>query len=112
MNERTTQAETGDTSGAAPGDVTPWRAETDGGIDVREEDLVLVRAQRLYQLRCECGRSWFELVLKTFVQCPACHKPGLVGLHPDALPDDEGKEAQLDGPPQTPRTVRGAASRF
>lgn len=110
MNERTTQAETDDPAGAAPGDVTPWRAEAEGGIDVREEDLVMVRAQRMYRMRCECGRSWFELVLKTFVQCPACHKPGLVALRPDALPVEEGKE--LEGPPETPRTVRGASSTF
>jgi hypothetical protein len=29
-------------------------------------------------MRCECGRSWFELELPKFVKCPACHKLGLV----------------------------------
>ena len=48
------------------------------GIQVREEPLRTVRAQRMYKMRCECGRSWFELECLKFVQCPACHKPGLV----------------------------------
>jgi len=30
------------------------------------------------QMRCECGRSWFELELLKFVECPACHKLSLV----------------------------------
>jgi len=32
----------------------------------------------LYKVRCECGRSWFELELPKVVKCPACHKLGLV----------------------------------
>jgi rRNA maturation endonuclease Nob1 len=48
------------------------------GIQVREEALRTIQAQRMYKLRCECGRSWFELEWQKFVQCPACHKPGLV----------------------------------
>jgi Zn finger protein HypA/HybF involved in hydrogenase expression len=54
---------------------------------VREEELGVVQAQQMYQMRCECGRSWFELVLKQFVQCPACHKLGLVSA------DQSGTEA-------------------
>jgi hypothetical protein len=92
VNERTTQAALEDPSGAPSTVAVPWRVEGDTGIDVREEDLSIVQAQQLYQMRCECGRSWFELVLKTLVQCPACHKLGLVSLPPDpAMPLDEGK---------------------
>ena len=50
----------------------------DGGIEVHEEECSAVTVQRLYQVRCECGRSWFELELPKFVRCPACHKLGLV----------------------------------
>jgi len=50
----------------------------DSGIVVREEELGTVKAQRLYKMRCECGRSWFELELPKFVECPACKKIGLV----------------------------------
>ena len=50
----------------------------DSGIEVHEEEWGTVTVQRLYQMRCECGRSWFELELPKFVRCPACHKPGLV----------------------------------
>jgi len=48
------------------------------GIEVREEELGTVTAQRIYKLRCECGRSWFDLDLPRLVQCPACAKLGLV----------------------------------
>jgi len=47
-------------------------------IVVREEELGTIKAQRLYKMRCECGRSWFELELPTLVECPACKKLGLV----------------------------------
>jgi hypothetical protein len=50
----------------------------DSGIVVREEELIAVKAQRLFKMRCECGRSWFELELPKFVECPACKKLGLV----------------------------------
>lgn|ERR1700693_4942429 len=50
----------------------------ESGIVVREEELGSVKAQRLYKMRCECGRSWFELELPTLVECPACKKLGLV----------------------------------
>jgi hypothetical protein len=50
------------------------------GIEVREEELGVVNAQRLYKLRCECGRSWFELELPKLVKCPACTKLSLVAL--------------------------------
>jgi hypothetical protein len=48
------------------------------GMEVREERLATVTAQRMYKMRCECGRSWFELVCKQIVHCPACHQAGLV----------------------------------
>lgn len=53
------------------------RARADG-IEVREDELVQITAQRLYRLRCGCGRSWFELQLPHLVTCPACEKMGLV----------------------------------
>jgi hypothetical protein len=48
------------------------------GIEVQEEELSAIRAQTLYKLRCECGRSWFELELPRLVKCPACDRLGLV----------------------------------
>ena len=50
----------------------------DSGIEVHEEEWGTVTVQPLYKVRCECGRSWFELELPKFVRCPACHKLGLV----------------------------------
>jgi hypothetical protein len=49
-----------------------------GGIEVHEEELSAIKAQTLYKMRCECGRSWFELELPRLVKCPACDKLGLV----------------------------------
>jgi hypothetical protein len=40
----------------------------------------VVKAQRVYQMRCECGRAWFELELPSLVQCPACAKLSAVSL--------------------------------
>jgi hypothetical protein len=48
------------------------------GIDVQEEELGSVTAQCMYKMRCECGRSWFELELPPLVRCPACAKLCLV----------------------------------
>jgi hypothetical protein len=56
--------------------------EADLGIEVREEELGTVQAQQMYKMRCDCGRSWYELELRKLVQCPACHKPGLVSTSP------------------------------
>jgi len=50
------------------------------GMTVEEEVLRVVSAQLVYQLHCECGRSWFALELPTFVKCPACRKVGMVSL--------------------------------
>lgn len=111
VNERTTQAAVEDPSGA-PSGATPWRADGDGGIDVREDDLGLIRAQHLYQMRCECGRSWFELVLKMLVECPACHKLGLVSEYPDPPPRDEDKAIPISGPSAKSGRVKRASRRL
>jgi hypothetical protein len=50
------------------------------GIEVQEEELGIVTAQRLYKLRCGCGRSWFELELPHLIACPACAKRSLVTI--------------------------------
>lgn len=54
------------------------RRESTGGIEVQEEELGSITAQRLYKMRCGCGRSWFELQLPNLATCPACSKMGLV----------------------------------
>lgn len=50
----------------------------ESGIVVSEQELGSVKAQRLYKMRCDCGRSWFELELPQFVECPACRRVCLV----------------------------------
>jgi hypothetical protein len=49
-------------------------------IEVHEQELGTVTAQRLFKMRCECGRSWFELELPQFIKCPACAKLNLVSI--------------------------------
>ncbi len=56
------------------------RVGRDDGILVQEEELGLVTAQHLYKMRCECGRSWFELELPKLVKCPACQRINLVSV--------------------------------
>jgi hypothetical protein len=58
-------------------DVVPPQNATDG-IEVHEVEWGRVTVQHVYKMRCECGRSWFELELPKFVKCPACHKLGLI----------------------------------
>lgn len=53
-------------------------ATAENGITVSEQELGSVKAQRLYKMRCDCGRSWFELELPRIVECPACRKLCLV----------------------------------
>ena len=67
-------------SGALPPPIRRRREPDDSGIQVREETLAAVSAQRMYKMRCECGRSWFELVCSTIVQCPACKRLGLISI--------------------------------
>ena len=57
-----------------------FAVKNNGGIEVHEEELRAVKAQTLYKMRCECGRSWFELELPRLVKCPACDKLGLVSI--------------------------------
>jgi predicted Zn-ribbon and HTH transcriptional regulator len=45
---------------------------TGAGIEVHEQPLGVIRAERLYQMRCECGRPWFATELPTSTRCPAC----------------------------------------
>jgi hypothetical protein len=53
-------------------------SEPRGGIEVQEEELSTITAQKIYQMRCECGRSWFELELSRLAKCPACSRLGVV----------------------------------
>jgi hypothetical protein len=83
MTDRRTTSQTlaADTTvPTSPSPAPPPALEEGAGMTVEEEVLRVVSAQLLYQLRCECGRSWFALELPTFVKCPACRKVGMVAL--------------------------------
>lgn len=51
--------------------VTPRDSD---GIVVQETELSSATAQQMFRIRCECGRSWFELELKLMVKCPGCSR--------------------------------------
>ena len=53
-------------------------AQKNDGIEVHEDELGMITAQRMYRMRCECGWLWFELELPRLVKCPACQKLNLV----------------------------------
>jgi hypothetical protein len=79
MNQRTVHP--GDfprRGGQADLNLPAAQSAPDSGIEVHEEEWGTVTVQRMYKVRCECGRSWFELELPKVVRCPACLKPGLV----------------------------------
>ena len=85
MKERTTYLEKFPQLGRrADLNVTPPETATNSEIEVHEQELGKVTAQLVYKMRCECGRSWFELELLKFVECPACHKLGLA-CHPGEI---------------------------
>jgi hypothetical protein len=79
LKERTTDAGKGPPLGRRAGlnGALPRNA-TARGIEVHEEKWGTVTVQHVYKMRCECGRSWFELELARFVRCPACHKLSFV----------------------------------
>lgn len=82
VTERTTyHAKVPELGRRADLNVGPSKTANDTGIEVHEEEWGTVTAQVVYKMRCECGRSWFELDLLKFVECPACHKLGLIS-HP------------------------------
>jgi hypothetical protein len=58
--------------------VAPAQSAAARGIEVHEEKWGTVAVQHVYKMRCECGRSWFELELPRCVRCPACHQLCLV----------------------------------
>ena len=78
MKERTTHPESPQLGQRADLSVAAGERATDGGIEVHEEECGTVTAQHVYKMRCDCGRSWFELELPKFVKCPACNRLGLV----------------------------------
>lgn len=61
-------------------DAATSQAEADNGIEVHEEEWGRVTVQPCYQMRCSCGRSWFELELPQVVKCPACRRLSLVSV--------------------------------
>ncbi len=55
-----------------PGYELPAIKRLPDGIEVTERPLGHAKAQWLLQVRCECGRRWFELQEVETATCPRC----------------------------------------
>lgn len=49
----------------SPGHVTP-------GVEVRERDIVHGRLKVVYEVRCPCGKRWFNPRFENVQVCPRC----------------------------------------
>jgi hypothetical protein len=54
------------------------------GIEVIEERMGRASGQWILEVRCECGRRWFELEEIASARCPRCDK--LVRVHIERAP--------------------------
>jgi hypothetical protein len=78
VKQRITSSEKFSAPGRRVGLNVAPRSATASGIEVHEEKWGTVTVRHVYKMRCECGRSWFELELPRFAKCPACHQLGFV----------------------------------
>jgi hypothetical protein len=66
---------------------SPYRARlslpvehSPAGVEVRERDVVRGELKVVYEVRCACGRRWFNPRLERVQLCPRCDRAVL--LHP------------------------------
>jgi hypothetical protein len=83
MNVRTDEPEPVDdddaTLGTAP---LPKITRMPDGIEVQERRLGHAVGQWVLQVRCDCGRRWFEVQTVRTAECPRCGSPVLVDIEP------------------------------
>ena len=48
------------------------------GVEVRERDVVRGRMKVVYEIRCACGRRWFNPRLERVQLCPRCGRAVLL----------------------------------
>jgi hypothetical protein len=48
------------------------------GVEVRERDVVRGRMKVVYEIRCACGRRWFNPQLERVQLCPRCGRAVLL----------------------------------
>lgn len=63
------QAEKGDLDDTAP---VPNITRMPAGYEVVEQSMKRATAQWVLQVRCQCGRRWFELEAIDATHCPRC----------------------------------------
>jgi len=64
---------------------SPYRARVsmavdlgDEGVEVSEREIVRGEMQRVYSIRCPCGRRWFDTAPERLQVCPKCGKAVLL----------------------------------
>jgi DNA-directed RNA polymerase subunit RPC12/RpoP len=74
-----------DYSEVPDGPVSPYRARittpVESGaneLDVREREIVRGEIKAIYEIRCPCGRRWFNPRLEKVQVCPRCGRAVLV----------------------------------
>ena len=48
------------------------------GVEVSEREVVRGEMQRVYSIRCPCGRRWFDTAPERLQVCPKCGKAVLL----------------------------------
>jgi hypothetical protein len=71
----------------------PKIARLPEGIEVVERHLAHGVGQWVLQVRCDCGRRWFEVELVESADCPRCGALVLIQLEPRQPPGDTGGAA-------------------
>jgi len=68
-----------DWSDVPDGPVSPYRArltlapeQSPEGVEVRERDVVRGEMKVVYEIRCACGKRWFNPRLERVQLCPRC----------------------------------------
>ena len=74
-----------DWSDVPDGPISPYRARltlpiehTPDGVEVRERDVVRGEMKVVYEIRCACGRRWFNPRLERVQICPRCTRAVLL----------------------------------
>jgi hypothetical protein len=64
---------------------SPYRARVtaalelgNGGVEVSEREIVRGEMQKIYSIRCPCGKRWFDAAPERLQVCPKCGKAVLL----------------------------------
>jgi hypothetical protein len=74
--------------------LSPYRArltmpadEDTSGTELQERDVVRGKARMIYEVRCDCGKRWFNPTFERVQLCPRCERAVLLDE-----PNDSGQQ--------------------